>query len=77
MDTFTSTVDGAAAYERWTAADYYDNRPSLSDLFDPEDFEWDEHDMLVPVQPQGDVPFSAIDDPWSVGVDWEKYPPPF
>lgn len=34
-DNFTSTVDGAAGYERWRAeasGDYDDDRPSASDL---------------------------------------------
>lgn len=38
VDTFTSTVDGAAAFERHhNAHEPYDDRPSLSDLYEGEE----------------------------------------
>ncbi len=63
VDDFTSTVDGAAAFERYHSPEPYDNGPSLAEI---QRDEWDAerglvadvlHDCLSSFQGWGGVPF--------------------
>lgn len=47
-DTFTTTVDGAAAFERWRS-EPGDERPSLIDVLDFEDEPEDDEDEDIDV----------------------------
>lgn len=56
-DNFTSTVDGAAAFERWHHGDdYEDDRPDLADVVDDSTLEpdFDNAWEVVPEYMEGD-----------------------
>jgi hypothetical protein len=82
IDNFTSTVDGAAAFERAHADEAYDDRPSASDLAADAAEDAAAEARMTPAERQARAERQAArraEDPWSApaAFTWDGNGAPF